>query len=276
MKSILYHWQLSLQNPANVDIQYFPQKQHFHSLDMHQAVHVIHVLSGEYRMYSEGGKTTLKAGDVLFTAPWEIHGDNDLEEETRLLVVTVECGTLLASLLECRERLLSFFSLPQAMRAGILKKTNAETLAKKLAGDIKNGSSGDPRIVRMRQWLAIQSFFVEFVNTLLSVDFPVCPTENFRKLEPAIRLMSELRPVSLQEASAACGISESYFSHLFKTTYHIPFSVFEIRGRVNRAARLLREGKSVKVAAEEAGFYDTSHFTKYFTKYFGISPGQFC
>lgn len=45
--------------------------------------------------------------------------------------------------------------------------------------------------------------------------------------------------------------------------------------RVNRARELLRQGLSPAQAAQETGFADQSHFTRYFARFSGLTPGAY-
>ena len=45
--------------------------------------------------------------------------------------------------------------------------------------------------------------------------------------------------------------------------------------RVDRARRLLLDGRSASEAAVEAGFHDQAHLTRHFKRVLGTTPGVF-
>ena len=84
-------------------------------------------------------------------------------------------------------------------------------------------------------------------------------------------------PLTAAEASALCGMSESGFYRLFRDFTGLPFSSYELYFRLNCAAEELCRGElSIKQAAAEWGFFDTSHFSRAFKKQFGVSPSDYC
>lgn len=77
----------------------------------------------------------------------------------------------------------------------------------------------------------------------------------------------------LNKISDEFNISESYFSHMFKETMNINFSVYLEDMRLNEAARLLREGNSnLNEISLEVGYNNQTSFRRAFKKKFGITP----
>lgn len=77
----------------------------------------------------------------------------------------------------------------------------------------------------------------------------------------------------LNKISDEFKISESYFSHLFKETMNINFSVYLEDIRLNEAARLLQEGNSnLGEIAFEVGYNNQTSFRRAFKKKFGVTP----
>ncbi len=77
----------------------------------------------------------------------------------------------------------------------------------------------------------------------------------------------------LNKISDEFHISESYFSHLFKETMNINFSVYLEDIRLNEAARLIQEGSSnVGEIAFEVGYNNQTSFRRAFKKKFGVTP----
>jgi AraC-like DNA-binding protein len=74
-------------------------------------------------------------------------------------------------------------------------------------------------------------------------------------------------------ARAAAGIaclSESRFSHLFVEQIGLPFRTYLLWLRLSIAVERMAAGDSLTVAAHDAGFADSAHFSRTFLRMFGI------
>lgn len=77
----------------------------------------------------------------------------------------------------------------------------------------------------------------------------------------------------LNKISDEFNISESYFSHMFKETMNINFSVYLEDMRLNEAARLIHESNSnLAEIALEVGYNNQTSFRRAFKKKFGVTP----
>ena len=274
MKQPQYHWKLSPQEPFAFALQIFPRSADYPRMDFHRSIHLNLVLQGGMTGRIGSGQFRLRKNDLQLTAPWELHGENHIEKSLRLLSITVDPEILLNSLIEYRETALALFLLPPEERHGFLAAPTVRQLVHD-KGPALLEVDGDGPLLKMRRWLAIQGFFVELLERLREADFPEAPLHLHRKLSAAFELLKQNRPVTLQEAAAACSLSPGRFAHLFRELCRVPFSVYELRSRLNRAAVRLRQGASVKDAAAEECFYDASHFARHFRKQFGVTPGKF-
>jgi AraC family transcriptional regulator len=87
------------------------------------------------------------------------------------------------------------------------------------------------------------------------------------------RLASNL---TLKEMAACAGYSPFQFARLFKATTGMAPHSCVLRSRLQRACRLLREGKTSQAdVALATGFYDQPHFANVFRRAFGVTPGAF-
>lgn len=78
-----------------------------------------------------------------------------------------------------------------------------------------------------------------------------------------------------EEVAAYIGIKPSYFSRLFKEYHGINFSQYMQNLKMDKARKLLAEGRSVREAAEMTGFSDPNYFTRVFRARFNVSPKNF-
>ena len=247
-------------------MQFFEKDICFSEPDLHSDIHLIVVLSGSLRIRNDNEFLQLRPGDFVLTAPWVLHGSNTMTGGTRLFVLTIETAALLEHMLCQKERLLSLLFCPEALRKKCLSKCSLSPFVKKLLQSFETCEQEEETMRTMRRWLAIQTFFVDLLSGLTNSDFPVVSTEKFRKIEPSLTRISEGKALSVHEAAALCRLSVSYFTHLFKETMGVSFSVYEMRSRMNHAAIRLQQGIPVKEAAEEFSFFDSSHFSKIFNK----------
>jgi AraC-like DNA-binding protein len=83
------------------------------------------------------------------------------------------------------------------------------------------------------------------------------------------------RKINLIELAHITGMDKFKFLRWFKKhTGLTPFN-YIILNRVERAKKMLRQGKPLIHAALDSGFYDQSHFTNYFKYFVGITPKEY-
>jgi AraC-like DNA-binding protein len=78
--------------------------------------------------------------------------------------------------------------------------------------------------------------------------------------------------VTLDDLEAVSGLSKYYVIKLFKRQYGVPPHVYQTMLRVNFARKELRRQRELAAVAQDAGFYDQSHFTKTFRSQVGVTP----
>ncbi len=66
-----------------------------------------------------------------------------------------------------------------------------------------------------------------------------------------------------------------YFPQLFRKYSDTTFIEYLTKIRLFHAAKYLKEGNSVKEAANKSGFQDTNYFSKVFRKHFNCSPSEY-
>jgi RpiB/LacA/LacB family sugar-phosphate isomerase len=82
--------------------------------------------------------------------------------------------------------------------------------------------------------------------------------------------------VSVAELAKTVGMSQYYFSKLFKMSTGTTPHQYVMRQRVERAQDLLREGRTALVnVATQVGFETQSHFTSVFRHIVGITPKRY-
>ena len=76
--------------------------------------------------------------------------------------------------------------------------------------------------------------------------------------------------ITLEAAARIAGLSPSRARHLFVEQTGLPFRSYLLWLKIIRAVGLFSTGKSLTVAAHEAGFADSAHFSRTFKRMFGI------
>lgn len=82
--------------------------------------------------------------------------------------------------------------------------------------------------------------------------------------------------ITVREAAAMCGFSESHFMRLFRELTGTSFAQYVKHLRLHIAAEQLRAtGNRVSEVAEHVGFHNLSYFTRAFSEKYHMSPGEY-
>lgn len=82
--------------------------------------------------------------------------------------------------------------------------------------------------------------------------------------------------ISLEQVADAVFLSRPYLSTLFKKETGKKFSSYLQEVRLEKSRTMLREGRlSVGEIAEQAGFFDSAHFSRAFKEHYGCSPMEY-
>ncbi len=102
------------------------------------------------------------------------------------------------------------------------------------------------------------------------------PTIPGEFLELRHRLDTEFHePYSLDDLSAAVGLSASHFSARFREYFSMAPIAYLIQQRMYAAGYLLRnQRQSIKQIARQVGYHDEAYFSRLFRKYHGVSPRE--
>ena len=81
--------------------------------------------------------------------------------------------------------------------------------------------------------------------------------------------------ISLDEIASSFHISYEKFRKIFKQKVGISPIQYRLQTKFHLAERLISEGFSIKMVAEEVGYTDPFTFSRQFTKYMGVPPSTF-
>jgi RpiB/LacA/LacB family sugar-phosphate isomerase len=101
------------------------------------------------------------------------------------------------------------------------------------------------------------------------------PPRRLQKVLEHVRENIE-KDLSVADMAEVVGMSQYYFSKLFKLSTGTTPHQYVMRQRVERAQEMLREGRSPLVdIASQVGFETQSHFTSVFRRLVGITPKRY-
>jgi AraC-like DNA-binding protein len=80
--------------------------------------------------------------------------------------------------------------------------------------------------------------------------------------------------VDARQISAACHVSVSTLSHVFKKSMRLSLSAYRAKLRLESAKKLLLSGSGVTDAALNSGFDDPNYFSRVFVRSEGMPPGS--
>lgn len=89
------------------------------------------------------------------------------------------------------------------------------------------------------------------------------------------RLAAPIAPPSLSELAALCNLSVRQLTRAFRQSRGRSLGSYIAECRLERAKRLLAEGRSVKAVALDSGFHSPSNFTTAFSRSTGETPRQY-
>lgn len=85
-----------------------------------------------------------------------------------------------------------------------------------------------------------------------------------------------LEEITLDKLAEVSGLSKYHLIRDFKKAYKLPPHAYQTVLRVNFAKEALKKRQdSIAAVAQNAGFFDESHFIKVFKQYAGTTPAQY-
>jgi AraC-like DNA-binding protein len=241
-------------------------------LDMHKAIHFGLLLAGRLKSVTRGRTYSLSPGDCYLIAPWEPHGVM-WREDSSILLLSISGEELARNFLDAGDNLRNLLQTDPDRRTALLNASEMRLFVQEFRRDFE-ALEAEPSPNRTRQWHRITGFFIDLDARLTLPGEP----PPYQRLDKALELIHQRNgePVSLEEAATSCSLGKSRFRHLFKDYFGISFGSYELQYRLSGAAESLSyRNLPLKEIAEQWGFFDAAHFSRYFRKYYGVSPGHY-
>ena len=123
------------------------------------------------------------------------------------------------------------------------------------------------------------SLFYSLVSYLSNIETTEHTDNKYHIIEPAIKYMhSHLYDCNLksEQLHTICGISSTYFRHIFETIFNTTPQKYIISKRISHAKLIIDSGDYDTIAevAEATGYSDALYFSKAFKKKYGVSPSS--
>jgi AraC-like DNA-binding protein len=227
------------------------------------------ILRGTESFYCSGARRYAPEGSLVAVDPGRVHDGEPLSREEgfvyRMLYPTEEAirstlaGTALA------DRLPLFGSDPVVEDPDLARRLLA------LHRDLEAGGTGRAMELQSRTAGLLRCLFARHGRKAPEEPDPLRSPEAIRTAQEYLRAHFA-EDVSLDDASAAAGLSRFHFLRLFKRTVGVPPHLFLVQLRVEGALREIREGTPMAEAASAAGFADQSHFARWCRAFYGVPP----
>lgn len=270
------HGQLAF--PFTVYRVKLPENMHAYPLHWHEEMELIAVTAGQGIITVHGERYEVHPGDILVIPPQMLHGIEQQEDHA------VEYFNILfrLSMLEGGEQgvgryIRPFYDhnrrIPVYLAAGTALNLG---LTGPVTALIENRKKEGPYALMVcSQLYAILYQILEYSGGMESE--PSGQQTNYDKLKPALRYLREhyRDTVTVHQAAAMCGFSDSHFMKLFRELTGTSFTQYLKRLRLEAAEEALRSGRRVGETAELVGFHNLSYFTRAFEEQYGCSPSAY-
>jgi len=243
--------------------------------ERHTSYSLAYVRNGSFGYRIRGAEYELVPGSILLGGPGdEYRCTHDHVCGDRCLSIQLQAG--LVESIGGRDRFWQIGSLPPVAELVVAGERVAQAAAERRsgAGHVSAGLS-TPSLDEQALFFAAR--FVKLASGAKSQPSAAPTRDRRRAVEAAEWLDSRLhRPVDLQSAADAAGMSAFHFLRVFSSVVGVTPHQYLLRARLRRAARLLAgTDRAITDVAYDVGFGDLSNFVRTFHRAAGMSPRRF-
>lgn len=245
---------------------------------IHQTLELMFLLQGEIRYEYKGATLTLKAGNMLFFPPNQIHRWRSTGKKMAFIGMMLNITAAHADPASIGNRLTEAWN---RRKGRIAVNHDLKTAWMNLEQEVRKRRSGYSYAASMYLSLIATLFFRSLRESLPKAvehkpEFPVVPAE---KVVLAAKKYAEayvMGSLSLPALAAAVGVSPRHLNRLFRQFEGCTVGTFIIGLKMDAAKRFLRLGDHpVKVIASMCGYSDPAYFSRIFKKNTGTSPADY-
>ena len=248
--------------------------------DVHYALQISVVLHGEVEVAYEDWSRIYHPGELWWTICWEPHAYRLRAPRNLILTMNVSLDDLgqLGPVGSTVDWLRPFIVPPQDRYCPHTPPERAKLLER--CRHLAHCYRRQPPNWLARCWLAIHELVLEAAEHIPAATATNAASSiqtRLERLHPALALVREQPiPPTLGEAAAACKLSVSRFSELFRRTLGRSYGHFALRARLDQCAADLRTGQFVlKEIARRHGFCDAASLCNAFRRVFKCTPTAF-
>jgi AraC-like DNA-binding protein len=265
--------------PARMDVHVFPEPTLL-ELDVHAGSEVGIILQGGEERHYQDSVWRAEPGDIWLCATWEPHGWRVTRPDTHNVVLTF-LPSFLGDATLGGVSWLSLFTLPPRDRPHLATpevKAKMRLVAVEIREEIERRQAGWQEAVRLNLLRALLLLHRCREESVPGGAPAGVGAGKLARIMPALDLLQAdpTRRLTVPEAAACCGMSESRFAAAFQEVMGTTFQRFGMRSRLGSAARLLlNTDLSIESVAERSGFANGSHLHHAFLKQYGSTPGAY-
>ncbi len=234
--------------------------------ESHEMWEIVFLTSGNVEVTENKAIYTLKENELIIHAPYEFH-------RIRSADGTAPSGYIISFIADG--------SLPSELREGIftLDESRAAEYRQICLSAISFVSSAESSGDRF----AGQELADRLSSFLLTLRHGSAPVSEVSRTPSAVcyrRAVTALtdgayRNLSLSEIAANCYISVSYLKLLFRKYAGLSPKEYYTTLRINRAAKLIKEGYPLCEIVEIMNFSSPAYFSAFFKKHTGLTPSEY-
>ena len=222
------------------------------------------VESGRIAVRCEGRTLEVGPGDVLVIAPGVIHGAHSVRNEPW------RYRALYLSPAQWR-RLAGPAADPHALLVGgasVLRDAEVARLLARTHEELGDAPAGDALPGRLGAAVRACTSALDAAGRELSL------SARLDRVRAHIDQHLDRR-VSLDELARVAGMSRFALVRAFSGALGVSPYAYSLQRRLDAARRLLAAGTSISQAANQLGFADQSHLTRWFLRVVGVTPGEY-